>query len=316
MTTTNDPDWAKREVALHAVERLALECNGRIPWSRIAEGFTYKGQTILFASKALGIFKPKEMSGALSVKTVKPRAGRRIWYRDQASDVDFDQYTGLLSYNLAEKSPAANEYLRKSFERKSPIIYFRAIESAVYEAIFPVWIAGFDLHAKRVLLAAPDIMHPNRSSMEEFRAASTEVRQQSWTTVERKHRNHQSWFSSVVKSAYGYRCAFSGLPLGNLLVGAHIIPDSEGGLATVQNGICMSTLHHSAYDSFLIGIDSSYKIHVAPKVLNEQDGQVLEHIKNLQGQELRLPESKAEQPDQSFLERRFAQFMDNSMIQS
>jgi len=35
-----------------------------------------------------------------------------------------------------------------------------------------------------------------------------------------KRRNHQAWFSKHVRSVYGYRCAFSNLPLGKLLVGA------------------------------------------------------------------------------------------------
>ena len=30
-------------------------------------------------------------------------------------------------------------------------------------------------------------------------------------------RNHQAWFTKHVRSVYGYRCAFSNLPLGKLL---------------------------------------------------------------------------------------------------
>ena len=314
MIRTNDPDWAIRETAFQAVEKLAIECNGRIPWGRISEGFTFNGDTIFFASKAPGIFKPRQMSSALSVISRVPRNGRKPWYPDQKPDSDFDDDTSLLAYSLAKNKHYSNEYLRKSYSMRSPIIYFRGIKEGIYEAVSPVWIERFDENLKRVLLAASDIMHPNRSSMEEYKFESTEVKEPSWKIVERKQRNHQSWFSKIVKSAYGYRCAFSGLPFDNLLVGAHIVPDAEGGLATVKNGICMSTLHHSAYDSFLIGIDPDYKIHVAPQVLDEQDGPVLQHIKDLDDQKLWVPTSTSEQPSKKYLEQRFSVFKKNSMI--
>ena len=314
MIRTNDPDWAIRETAFQAVEKLAIECNGRIPWSRISEGFTFNGDTICFATKARGIFKPRQMNSALSVKSPVPRKGRNPWYPDQQPRSNFDDDTGLLPYSLALKSPDSNEYLRLSYNIRSPIIYFRGIEEGIYEAVSRVWIECFDEESKRVLLAAPDIMHPNRSSMEEYKFESTEVKEPSWKIVERKQRNHQSWFSKIVKSAYGYRCAFSGLPFDNLLVGAHIVPDAEGGLATVTNGICMSTLHHSAYDSFLIGIDPDYKIHVAPQVMNEEDGPVLQHIKELDNENLWVPTSTSEQPSKEYLEQRFSLFKKNSMI--
>ena len=44
------PDWPIRAQALLAVERLAISAGGRIPWSEIAKGFSYKGQQIQLAS--------------------------------------------------------------------------------------------------------------------------------------------------------------------------------------------------------------------------------------------------------------------------
>ena len=182
------------------------------------------------------------------------------------------------------------------------------MESAVYDAVCPVWIEHFDTVERRVLLAAPDVIHSNLSSVDALSSSLIEVREASWTISQSKRRNHQAWFSSVVKSAYGYRCAFSGLPLRNLLVGAHIIPDAEEGPVAVTNGICMSTLHHSAFDSFLIGVDPEYRVHVARNVLEERDGPILESLKGLDGQKLRLPKNEAERPSQTYLEQRFKQF--------
>ena len=308
MKRMGDPDWAIRAKAFEAVEHLALECGGRIPWNRISSGFEFQGEHFHLASKALGIFKPRQMSAALSVTTTKPRSGRNTQYKDQIEFTDGD--TGLISYDLAKgkNSKISNAYLRTTFERRAPLIYFRPLGPALYDAIWPVWIANFIPEEGRILLAAPDVAETNLSSVEAFESNQIEIREASWTEAQSKRRNHQAWFSSIVKSAYGHRCAFSGLPLRNLLVGAHIVPDAEGGLVTVTNGICMSTLHHSAFDSYLIGVDPEYRVHVARNVLEERDGPILESLKGLDGQMLRLPVNEAERPSQTYLEQRFKQF--------
>ena len=52
---------------------------------------------MLFANRAKGIFKPRQMSAALSIKTTVPRSGRSLWYRDQSFDAaNLDGATGLL----------------------------------------------------------------------------------------------------------------------------------------------------------------------------------------------------------------------------
>ena len=105
-----------------------------------------------------------------------------------------------------------------------------------------------------------------------------------------RRRNHQAWFSKHVRSAYGYRCAFSDLPLGKLLVGAHIKADEEGGPASVSNGICMSTLYHAAFDSCLIGVDPDLKIHVSRRIFDADDGPLLTSLQGLDGATMRVPQ--------------------------
>ena len=141
-----DPDGAIRAQAFAAVERLTVEWGGRIPWAVIDKGFEHGAERIEFASKAGGIFKPRQMSAALSIKTTMPRAGRPSWYRDQGAGIDGQ--TGLLPYDLVRKKGHwTNEALRRAYERRAPLIYFRAVESACYEAIWPVWIEEFGYEA-------------------------------------------------------------------------------------------------------------------------------------------------------------------------
>ncbi len=305
----DDPDWAVRAKAFDALEQLVIKTGGRIPWKCISEGFDYKGQKVHFAGRATGIFKPKLMSAALSVKTSKPRPGRASWYRDQ--DTDIDDTTGLLSYDLQQNAThSSNEHLLRAYKRKAPLIYFRAAEPAVYEAIWPVWIEDFDREVGHVLLAAPDTEHTdvNPVPAELPGGGLVRERERSYAWTNRKWRNHQAWFSSRTKAAYGYRCAFSGLPLGELLVGAHIKADEAGGPASVTNGICMSTLHHAAFDGYLIGVDPDLRIHVADRVIAARDGPLLGSLQALKGVRLQTPVEAGAHPDREFLEWRFSRF--------
>ena len=304
----DDPDWPIRLAAFAALERLVIATGGRLSWRDIAGGFQLHGDIVRFASRPRGIFKPRQMTAALSVKTTAPRAGRRSWYRDQGSVLDAQ--TGLVPYDLARDTARdSNDHLRGAFERKAPLIYFRAVEPAVYEAIWPVWIEQFSQTEGRALLAAADPASANVSSVQAVLAGDAESRPRSYYLVESKQRNHQAWFSSRTKSAYGYRCAFSGLPLRDLLVGAHIVPDAEDGPASVANGICMSTLHHTAFDAHLIGVDPELHIHVAQSVFEGRDGPLLESLKALESRSLRVPDEAPLQPRREYLEQRFAQFV-------
>ena len=203
-----------------------------------------------------------------------PRLGRALWYRDQ--DADIDAETGLLAYDLQQDAEhQSNEHLRRAYERKAPVIYFRAVEPAVYEAIWPVWVEVFMAEEGRVLLAAADAARADVSSVQAAVPTGVVERERTYSMVTTRRRNHQAWFSSRTKAAYGYRCAFSGLPLGGLLVGAHIKADEYGGPASVTNGICMSTLHHAAFDGYLIGVDPNLRIHVADSVTKARDGPLL-----------------------------------------
>lgn len=69
-------------------------------------------------------------------------------------------------------------------------------------------------------------------------------------------------FRKKVYKAYEYRCAFTGIQLG-LVEAAHIIPHShEYGNDEIQNGICLSPLHHKAFDAGIVYIDEKYSIKI------------------------------------------------------
>ena len=306
-----DSDAAIRAAAFGELEGLVLAHGSRLPWKVIDEGFRFRGEKVHFAGRATGIFKPRQMSAALSIRTVAPRAGRRIWYRDQVGEPDYR--TGLLAYDLARggKDDFTHRALDEAARLGAPLVYFVGVSEAVYEPLWPVWVEDLDFSLGRVLLAAADAFDPTMSSTQAANASvadNNELRERSYSLVASKRRNHQAWFSSRTKSAYGHRCAFSGLTLSRLLVGAHILPDAEDGPATVTNGICMSTLHHTAFDAHLIGVDTDCRVHVARSVRDGRDGPLLESLKGLDGARLRLPLRPEDRPDREFLDWRFERF--------
>ena len=95
-----------------------------------------------------------------------------------------------------------------------------------------------------------------------------------------------------------------------LIDAAHIVPDDEElGQPDVRNGICMSKLHHAAYDAGLIGIDRDFIVHVSERLLAIHDGPLLEQgLKALAGQKVRVPADALAVPDRDRLSFRFELF--------
>ena len=308
----NDPDAHIRAAAFTAMEKLVYnQPDGFVPWDEIRKGFQVGTEHILFANQPRGIFKPKQMTAALSIKTTFPREGRPTWYSDQGlASSKLDYATGLLHYDLAHGglNDPTNRALKIAMNRSAPLIYFIGVRERTYQPVFPVWVEEFDLDAGHVLLATTDISDSRLSSVAGVRNNLPQAVETSWSLRTSRVRNHQAWFSTRTKAAYRWRCAFSGLPTRELLVGAHIIPDAEDGPASVRNGICMSTLHHMAFDSNLIGVDQDFRIHVSPLLRDQKDGVLLANLKNLEGQRLHLPDNPMDQPDLALLEKRFNEF--------
>jgi putative restriction endonuclease len=140
-----DPDADVRLAAfqvLAAAQRLQA---GPLPWSVLKDGFDVRGQHFGFASQAEGIYRPKGMSGLLSVKTVVPREGRQIWYHDQV-DPELLSPGDTFSYAFKGTDPdtVQNQWLNEAMEQQLPIIYFYGVAPALYDPLFPAFVTEWD----------------------------------------------------------------------------------------------------------------------------------------------------------------------------
>lgn len=296
---------ALRLAAINRVKTLTQVYGDDIPWNAISQGFDFQGERILLANKAVGIFKPNQMkSGALSIKTTMPRAGREKIYFD-AEDAD-----GTFVYKLQGDNP--NNHFNKSLAHCHveglPLIYFHAVDPSIYKAIFPCFIESIDPinMSCRVSVASS----PNFADTPNLRDSLSWAIERRYTLRETKTRLHQAEFREQVLSAYDRQCAMTRLPVPELLEAAHIVADShELGVAEIRNGICLSRIHHRAFDSNLIGVSPDFKIHVSPRLLEISDGILLEgSLKALHGNMLSLPQKKAHWPNKDLLTIRFDEF--------
>jgi putative restriction endonuclease len=269
-------------------------------------GFVFEGERIPLVNPQRGIFKPRQMRYLLSIKTVFPRPGARVWYDDQR-DVHRQIFEGdeMVEYAFMgqDRDAADNRWLREAFENGTPVIYFLGIAPGRYQAMLPAFISGWDANAlkARVAFGVPeqDALVPPENALER-RYALRAVKQ----------RLHQASFREAVITAYDGRCALSGLPEQRLLDAAHIISDKNErlGQPIVPNGLPLSTIHHAAFDAHLIGIDPDYRLHVSDRLLDQNDGPMLEALKQLNGESLHLPQRVKDRPDRDRLAMRFERF--------
>ena len=86
----------------------------------------------------------------LSIKTVIPKPGGRVWYDDQleAHGQIYEGDDGI-DYAFMGTNPNAadNQWLRAAYENQVGVIYFLGIAPGRYQPIWPVYIADWDAKA-------------------------------------------------------------------------------------------------------------------------------------------------------------------------
>lgn len=297
------PNQAIIQSAFKAVKRLQKIYGDEIPWREITKGFEHSGEKIFLASAANGIFKPKEMVvGLLSIKTTVPKNNGIARYDDGQLGEGVYKYAFENSSNGNDR----NHYLFHAYNNKTPFIYFHGVVPGVYQAIWPCFVHKINESNHYVEIV---VGHTNAiNELETHYNMPSEI-EAKYYAVEAKRRGHQAVFSRMIMSAYKEKCALTKLSVRQLLEAAHIIPDSENGPQTVNNGIAMSRIHHKAYDSNLLGIDADYKIHIRQDdriILGDYFAGVC--FSELSGKTIWLPRDKSLRPDPDFLDQRFQEF--------
>lgn len=302
-------DAADTHIRLAAVEHVKyVSAGGVITAEALRAGFFVDGRRIPLINPQRGIFKPAVMRHLLSVRTVYPRTGARVWYDDQRTvHAQIDRGDELVDYAFmgTDADAADNRWLRDARDNQIPILYFLGVAPQRYTFVWPTYVAEWSAAELRVRLAfgAP------ATASKEWSLPEAPERRYGLRLV--RQRLHQATFREAILSAYGNRCAMTGLPESRLLDAAHIMPDTneELGQPVVQNGLPLSKIHHAAFDANLIGIDPDYRIHVSEALLSMNDGPMFEYgLKAMAGRLIKLPVRAQDYPDRDRLAERFLQF--------
>jgi putative restriction endonuclease len=132
-------DTLMRVAAFEHVRRLG-EVHDHLTAIELKPGFIFDGERIPLINPQRGIFKPHQMQFLLSIKTVFPKPGGKVWYDDQRH-VHRQIFEGdeTIDYAFMGQDPSAvdNRWLREAHENRIPIIYFLGIAPGRYQAMLP-----------------------------------------------------------------------------------------------------------------------------------------------------------------------------------
>lgn len=264
--------------------------------------FTFRGEPFRLMASMQGIWKPRQLDAALTIRTAYRRDGQARPYDDQVGS------DNLLRYKWRGDDPdhSDNRALREAMRRQLPLIWFWGVDRAVYMPVYPVYLREEEPAQQQFIVATDGLQHMPRSSFE--------VEEISRLYVQREvmQRVHQPLFRSKVMRAYTTRCCVCELGHAVLLDAAHIVEDKhELGVPAVRNGLSLCKIHHAAYDAGILGVTPETRIEIRSDILHEIDGPLLEHgLKALHGQPLRvLPKARTDQPDPKLLEIHYERFL-------
>ena len=102
-----DRDTLLRMAAFENVRSLG-EVHDHLSPAELKAGFVFQGERIPLINPQRGIFKPQQMRFLLSIRTVFPKPGGKVWYDDQR-DVHRQIFEGdeTIEYAFMGQNPDA-----------------------------------------------------------------------------------------------------------------------------------------------------------------------------------------------------------------
>lgn len=284
--------WLKTQIELYG---------DVLPYNLLKNGFTYENEVIVLIG-AKGIWKPKQIeyypiSLTSSIKSV---------YKD------FITPDNKIIYRYRTGGPQVpdNLKLQKTYSDNIPLIYFHQVSKGYYMVHWPVFIVANNSLECYVTIEADNYNCFNQSETEDVaKDVNSDYGLRKYATREVIYRMHQRSFREKVLRAYQEHCAICKLKHRELLDAAHIIPDSQEGSATVDNGLSLCKIHHAAFDNNLLSITPDYNVIIRPDLMLEEDGPMLEYgIKAMNNQQIILPKSITQRPNKDWLSIRYEKF--------
>ena len=288
-----------RSSCFASLDVLCARFGEEIPYpGALDQGFAYRGRRVPFLSTQKGIYRAAAQQGpaALSIQT-----SWKSPYGDSETDAGY-----LYAYRAGSMDIPDNRALRAAFTLQVPIIHFVSTRPNHYKPLYPCFVVEDHPVARQVLVSPGKMIGP----VDEREPVPVEDPiEREYRFRETRVRVHQARFRARVVPAYGQRCAICRLKELSLLDAAHITSDVEdNGLPVISNGLSLCSIHHRAFDHDLVGITPNYEVRVARRLLDEQDGPMLDLLKGFHGEAIVTPTRTAWRPDRERLAERFERF--------
>jgi putative restriction endonuclease len=305
---SDEVDLAIRSAAFAFLERETARRGDVLPYSVLLQGFTFEGHRVPLLGP-VGIFKPKVLRLPISITTKPVRPGQEAPYDDALGN------DGLLVYRYRGRDPAHpnNVGLRTAMTLGVPLVYLFGLVPTEYLPVWPVFVVADDPQSLSFSVAvepklAGAVAAWDSTTVAEGLVGATPERR--YATRSLSVRLHQQGFRARVLLAYRRQCALCRLRHPELLDAAHILSDGHPlGAPVVPNGLSLCKLHHSAFDSHIIGVRPDLVAEIRRDVLDEKDGPMLLHgLQEFHGAHLAVPSAPALRPKTEFLEERYAVF--------
>lgn len=127
-----------------------------------------------------------------------------------------------------------------------------------------------------------------------------------------KRRINQNFFRETVLASYNQKCCITGINNPLLLEASHIIGWSKDSAnrTNPENGLCLNSLFHRAYDENLIGITPDYIIQISDEFFGDKVQEVSEetrkYVLELNNRKIILPSRFL--PNQDLLAKHYEEF--------
>jgi len=215
--------------------------------------------------------------------------------------------TAFYDYRAGAVDQADNRALRAAHDLQVPLVYFVGTRPGWYRPNFPFYVIDDDPSTRQVLVAPGTMVGPMD---EQEPVLPDDPIERRYAVREVRARIHQARFRGRVVPAYRGQCAICHLKEVRLLDAAHITGDLEAdGEPKVSNGLALCSIHHRAFDHDLVAISPEYEVRVSTRLLQDDDGPMLELLKTFDRRPILVPRRTEWKPDRQRLATRFQRFL-------